>query len=219
LKVIASMTSTRTNKEWLGDLKSDGPEMEDALKDLRSVIMKGLPYALSNWLSPSDPQFDDLIEEVAQETLLRVLSHMDTFEGRSKFTTWVQKIAVRLAITELRRKRWQDTSLDGLLEAEGTSVGTRLMVDPSPSPELTTEQSELIDDVQRLIAEELTEKQRKALVAIRIHGMPMEEVARRMDMSRNALYKLLHDARNRLKKRMEKEGLTPDEVLASFETA
>jgi RNA polymerase sigma-70 factor (ECF subfamily) len=213
------MTSTRTNKEWLGDLKSDGPEMEDALKDLRSVIMKGLPYALSNWLSPSDPQFDDLIEEVAQETLLRVLSHMDTFEGRSKFTTWVQKIAVRLAITELRRKRWQDTSLDGLLEAEGTSVGTRLMVDPSPSPELTTEQSELIDDVQRLIAEELTEKQRKALVAIRIHGMPMEEVARRMDMSRNALYKLLHDARNRLKKRMEKEGLTPDEVLASFETA
>ena len=213
------MASTRTNSEWIDDLKSDGPEMEEALKDLRSVIMKGLPYALSNWLSPSDPQFDDLIEEVAQETLLRVLSHMDTFEGRSKFTTWVQKIAVRLAITELRRKRWQDTSLDGLLEAEGTAVGTRLMVDPSPSPELTTEQSELIDDIQRLIAEELTEKQRKALVAIRIHGMPVEEVAKRMDMSRNALYKLLHDARNRLKKRMEEEGLTPEDVLASFETA
>jgi RNA polymerase sigma-70 factor (ECF subfamily) len=212
------MASTRTNSEWIDDLKSDGLEMEEALKDLRSVIMRGLPYALSNWLSPSDPQFDDLIEEVAQETLLRVLSHMDTFEGRSKFTTWVQKIAVRLAITELRRKRWQDTSLDGLLEAEGTSVGTRLMVDPSPSPELTTEQSELIDDVQRLIAEELTEKQRKALVAIRIHGMPMEEVAKRMDMSRNALYKLLHDARNKLKKRMEEEGLTPEDVLTSFET-
>lgn len=216
--MIASMASTRTNSEWIDDLKSDGLEMEEALKDLRSVIMRGLPYALSNWLSPSDPQFDDLIEEVAQETLLRVLSHMDTFEGRSKFTTWVQKIAVRLAITELRRKRWQDTSLDGLLEAEGTSVGTRLMVDPSPSPELTTEQSELIDDVQRLIAEELTEKQRKALVAIRIHGMPMEEVAKRMDMSRNALYKLLHDARNKLKKRMEEEGLTPEDVLTSFET-
>jgi RNA polymerase sigma-70 factor (ECF subfamily) len=212
------MASTRTNSEWIDDLKSDGLEMEEALKDLRSVIMRGLPYALSNWLSPSDPQFDDLIEEVAQETLLRVLSHMDTFEGRSKFTTWVQKIAVRLAITELRRKRWQDTSLDGLLEAEGTSVGTRLMVDSSPSPELTTEQSELIDDVQRLIAEELTEKQRKALVAIRIHGMPMEEVAKRMDMSRNALYKLLHDARNKLKKRMEEEGLTPEDVLTSFET-
>jgi RNA polymerase sigma-70 factor (ECF subfamily) len=144
---------------------------------------------------------------------------MDTFEGRSKFTTWVQKIAVRLAITELRRKRWQDTSLDGLLEAEGTAVGVRLMVDPSPSPETTTEQSQLMDDIQRLIEEELTEKQKKAMVAIRIHGMPMEEVARQMDMTRNALYKLLHDARIRLKKRMEEEGLTPEDVLASFETA
>jgi RNA polymerase sigma-70 factor (ECF subfamily) len=213
------MASTRTNSEWLDDLKSDGPGMEDALTDLRSVIVKGLPYALSKWLSPTDPGFDDLVEEVAQETLLRVLSHKDTFEGRSKFTTWVQKIAVRLAITELRRKRWQDTSLDGLLEAEGTSVGPRLMVDPSPSPELTTEQSELMDSVQRLIDEELTEKQRKALVAIRVHGMPIEEVARRMEMTRNAVYKLLHDARNRLKKTMEEEGLSPEDVLASFEQA
>jgi RNA polymerase sigma-70 factor (ECF subfamily) len=213
------MASTRTNSEWLDDLKSDSPEMEDALTDLRSVIVKGLPYALSKWLSPTDPGFDDLVEEVAQETLLRVLSHKDTFEGRSKFTTWVQKIAVRLAITELRRKRWQDTSLDGLLDTEGTSVGPRLMVDPSPSPELTTEQSELMDSVQRLIDEELTEKQRKALVAIRVHGMPIEEVARRMEMTRNAVYKLLHDARNRLKKTMEEEGLSPEDVLASFEQA
>ena len=213
------MVNTRTNDEWLNDLKSKGPEMDDALTDLRAVIMRGLPYALSSWLSPADPQFDDLIEEVAQETLLRVLSHMDTFEGRSKFTTWVQKIAVRLAITELRRKRWQDTSLDGLLEAEGTVAGVRLMVDPSPSPETTTEQSQLMDDIQRLIEEELTEKQKKAMVAIRIQGMPMEEVARQMEMSRNALYKLLHDARIRLKKRMEEEGLTPEDVLASFETA
>lgn len=191
--------------------------MEEALKDLRAAIVKGLPYALSNWLSPSDPGFNDLIEEVAQETLLRVLSHMDTFEGRSKFTTWVQKIAVRLAITELRRKRWQDTSLDGLLDAEGPTAGPSLMVDPSPSPELTAEQSQMMENVQRLIAEELTEKQRKALVAIRIHGMPIGEVAKRMDMTQNALYKLLHDARKRLKKRMEQEGLSPEDVLSSFD--
>jgi RNA polymerase sigma-70 factor (ECF subfamily) len=215
--VIALMTDARTNEGWIEDLKSEGPTQDEALKDLRSVIMKGLPYAISSWLSPGDPQFDDLIEEVAQETLLRVLSHMDTFEGRSKFTTWVLKIAVRLAITELRRKRWQDTSLDGFLEAEGTTIGSKLMLDNGPSPELTTEQGQLLDQVQQLIDEELTEKQRKAMVAIRIHGMPMEEVARRMDMSRNALYKLLHDARNRLKERMQREGLTAEELLASFE--
>ena len=213
------MASKRSNPEWVEHLSSDGDEKEEALKDLRAVIVRGLPYALSSWLSPSDPQFDDLIEEVAQETLLRVLTHMHTFEGRSQFTTWVQKIAVRLAITELRRKRWQDTSLDGLLEVEGTTIGTRLMVDPSPSPELITEQSEMMEQIERMIKEELTEKQSKAMIAIRVHGMPIEEVAKRMDMTRNALYKLLHDARIRLKKRMEEEGLTPEDVLASFETA
>lgn len=213
------MASKRSNSEWIEHLNSDGDEKEEALKNLRAVIIRGLPYALSSWLSPADPQFNDLVEEVAQETLLRVLTHMDTFEGRSQFTTWVQKIAVRLAITELRRKRWQDTSLDGLLEVEGTTVGTRLMVDPSPSPELITEQSEMMEQIQRLIKEELTEKQSKAIVAIKVHGMPVEEVARRMGMTRNALYKLLHDARIRLKKRMEEQGLTPEDVLASFESA
>jgi RNA polymerase sigma-70 factor (ECF subfamily) len=213
------MASKRSNSEWIEHLSSDGDEKEEALTDLRAVIVKGLPYALSSWLSPADPQFDDLIEEVAQETLLRVLTHMDTFEGRSQFTTWVQKIAVRQVITELRRKRWQDTSLDSLLEVEGTTVGTRLMVDPSPSPEVITEQTEMMEQIQRLIKEELTEKQSKAMIAIRVHGMPIGEVAKRMDMTRNALYKLLHDARIRLKKRMEEEGLTPEDVLASFETS
>ena len=55
------------------------------------------------------------------------------------------------------------------------------------------------------------------MIAVRIHGMPIEEAARKMDMTRNALYKLLHDARLRLKKRMEEEGITADDVLAVFE--
>jgi RNA polymerase sigma-70 factor (ECF subfamily) len=158
-----------------------------------------------------------LVEETTQETLLRVLSHLHTFEGRSKFTTWVHKIAVRIAITELRRKRWKDTSLDDLLEGEGAMEGLGVMAEGGPGPETTTEQSELMGQVQRIIAEELTEKQRNAIVAIRIHGMPVEEVARRMDMTRNALYKLIHDARLSLKSRLEETGLSVEELLATFE--
>jgi RNA polymerase sigma-70 factor (ECF subfamily) len=211
------MTEKRTNSEWLTDLASEGLEQDRALADLRKLIVRGLPFALSKWLSHTDPHFDELVEEVAQETLLRVLSHMNTFEGRSQFTTWVQKIAVRLAITELRRKRWQDTSLDGLLETEGTTLGSRLLIDSSPSPERSAQQTEMLEQLQQVIAEELTEKQRNALVAIRIHGMPIEEVARRMDMTRNALYKLLHDARLHLKRKLEEKGLETKEVLAAFE--
>jgi hypothetical protein len=61
----------RSNEQWLSDLKSDGTAKEDALADLRAVISNGLPYALSKYLSPDNPQFNSLTEEVAQDTLLR----------------------------------------------------------------------------------------------------------------------------------------------------
>jgi len=62
----------------------------------------------------------------------------------------------------------------------------------------------------------LTARQRRALVAVAIHGMPLEEVARRMGTNRNALYKLLHEARQRLKNRMLVAGVSPQDVLDLF---
>lgn len=207
----------RTNQEWLEALRSQGPEQEAALADLREIVLKGLPYALSKYLSPSDPQFEALMEHTAQETLLRVLDRMETFEGRSKFTTWVHTIAVRIALTELRRKRWENVSLDNLLEDDDRLPPPGLMTDVSLGPEDITEGRDMVAKVQRIIAEELTEKQRQALIAISIKGMPIAEVARRMGSNRNAMYKLMHDARLRLKKRLAKEGLTPQEVLEIFD--
>ncbi len=216
--IISINMSDRSNDEWLAELKSDGPDKEAALADLRAVIHKGLPYALSNYLSPDNPQFKSLADEVTQDTLLRVLDHLDTFEGRSRFTTWVQKIAVRIALTELRRRRWRDYSLDSLVEEneEGVSFPS-LMIDPAPNPDSLTQQSDMLLQVGRLITEELTEKQRQAIVATAIEGVPLEEVARRMNMKRNALYKLLHDARLRLKNRMADEGLTTEDIWAVFD--
>lgn len=206
----------RTNEEWLADLKSEGERRESALADLRANILTGLPYALSRWLSPNNPQFDALAEEVVQEALLRVLDHLDTFEGRSQFTTWANKIAVRLAISELRRQRWKDVSLDELLDNPEAPPPTNLMESPNASPETRSEQSEMLALVQRLINTELTERQRQALVAIGVRGMPLEEVARHMGTNRNALYKLLHDARLRLRQALAAQGLSPEEVLAVF---
>ena len=47
--------------------------------------------------------------------------------------------------------------------------------------------------------------------------MPLEEVARHMGTNRNALYKLLHDARLRLKHALAAQGLSPEDVFAAFE--
>lgn len=209
--------TTRTNTDWLVDLRSAGPNREAALADLRAIVLAGLPYALANWLSPSDPHFDDLAEDVTQETLMRVLDRLDTFEGRSQFTTWVYKIAVRVALTELRRRRWKDVSLDEWLEGEEGEAAPREMPDSAPDPERLAEQADVLARVQRILMEELTDKQRRAMMAVGIQGVPMEEVARRMNMERNALYKLMHDARLRLKRRLLRDGLAPADVLAVFE--
>jgi RNA polymerase sigma-70 factor, ECF subfamily len=209
--------ATRSNEAWLSDLRSEGERRSAALDDLRSVIQRGLPYALSRWLSPTQPQFESLVEEVTQETLLRVLDQLGTFEGRSQFTTWVHKIAVRIALTELRRKRWRDSSLDELTENEDIPPPQGLLADSQAGPDLSAERADMLARVRRVIEEELTDRQRQALVLLGLQDMPMEDAARRLKTNRNALYKLLHDARLRLRTRLALEDISPHEVLAMFE--
>lgn len=209
--------TARTNEAWLSDLRSSGEAREAALEDLRSIIHKGLPYALSRWLSPDQPQFNSLVDEVTQETLLRVLDQLNSFEGRSQFTTWVHKIAVRIALTELRRKRWRDASLDELTENEDLPPPPGLLADPQAGPETSAERADMIVRVRRIIDEELTERQRQALLLLGVQDMPMEDAARKLKTNRNALYKLLHDARLRLRNRLSMEDINAHEVLALFE--
>jgi RNA polymerase sigma-70 factor (ECF subfamily) len=216
----------RTNQEWLAALR--GPGRDEALADLRAFLVRGLRYALANQSNVTEADLEDF----AQEALLKILAGLDSFRGESRFTTWAQKIAVRVALTELRRHRWRDVSLDemtgfpdadpstALRRSSGQGSGHRfipdMLADPSAGPEQQAIQRMLLSTLRRIIATELTDRQRQALVAVRIHGMPLEEVARRMGTNRNALYKLLHDARQRLKKRMMAEGLSPQDVLAAF---
>jgi len=207
----------RSNEAWLSDLRAEGERRNAALDDLRTIIHKGLPYALSRWLSPTQPQFESLVEEVTQETLLRVLDQLDTFEGRSQFTTWVHKIAVRIALTELRRKRWRDSSLDELTESEDAPPPQGLLADSQAGPDVTAERTDMLARVRRVIEEELTDRQRQALVLLGLQDMPMEDAARKLKTNRNALYKLLHDARLRLRTRLALEDISPHDVLALFE--
>src|SRR6187455_1480982 len=212
-----TMPTTRSNETWITDLRTRGESHEAALADLREIIQKGLPYALSRWLSSDDPLFQPLVEEVTQETLLRVLDQLETFEGRSLFTTWVHKIAIRIALTELRRKRWRDASLDELTENEDAPPPTGLLADPQAGPETSAERADMLVRVQRIIDEELTDRQRQALILLGVQDMPMEDAARKLKTNRNALYKLLHDARLRLKRRLSMEDISPNEVLTLFE--
>jgi RNA polymerase sigma-70 factor (ECF subfamily) len=208
----------RSNQDWISDLRASGETRGKALEDLRVIVQRGLPFALSRWLSPDQPQFNSLVEEVTQETLLRVLDQLSTFEGRSQFTTWVHKIAVRIALTELRRKRWRDSSLDELTENEDAPPPPGLLADSQAGPETSAERTDTLARVRRIIDEELTERQREALLLLGVQDMPIEDAARKLKTNRNALYKLLHDARLRLRTRLAKEDIAPHEVLSLFES-
>lgn len=207
---------TRNNEQWLQDLSESGPQKDRALADLRTVLVRGLGYALAKY----DKVTESDLEDFAQEALLKILDGLDSFRGQSRFTTWAQKIAIHTAFTELRRRRWRDVSLEAVTAPpdteETTSYVPGAIADSSVSTEQQTMQNEILDVLNRVIAEELTDKQRQALVAVRFHGMPMAEVARRMDTNPNALYKLLFDARKRLRERMLARGLSTEDILSAF---
>jgi RNA polymerase sigma-70 factor (ECF subfamily) len=208
---------TRSNEDWISSLNAKGEAKQKALSDLREIILASLPHALSKWITPIDPRFEPLIQEATQETLLRVMEKLDTFEGRSRFTTWVYTIAVRIALTELRRARWKEVSFDKLREGFNSDDKPREIPDQDVNVEASAEQNETLLMMQKIMGEILTEKQHDALMAVAVHGMPTAEVARRMGTNRNALYKLLHDARSKLKIHLEEKGLSPSSIIATFE--
>ncbi len=207
----------RTNEEWLADLRDADGGRDEALAELHRLVLAGLPYALGRWLSPDDPRFPALIEEVAQETCLRVLARLDSFAGRSQFTTWVHTLAIHSALTELRRAKWQEVSLDELLDGKEGEDAQRDPADGGPRVEQLAERGEALVLLRRILENDLTSRQRAAIVGLIVRGVSMDQMAALLGTDRNALYKLLHDARLKMKRALEKEGLSPGEVLADFE--
>jgi RNA polymerase sigma-70 factor (ECF subfamily) len=192
------------------------PVSSEALEDLRAILLRGLRASLSGRIQTD---LDAITEDFVQEALLKILKSIETFRGESRFTTWAQKIAIHVAFTELRRRRWKDVSLQDMIETpDGEEYTPLILTDPSASPERETTQNDIMDIVYELIETELTERQRTAIIAVLQGGAPLGEVAERMGTNRNALYKLIHDARKRLQESLyKKAGLTAQEVMALFE--
>lgn len=186
----------------------------DALDALRVILLNGLRRGLVSQVNTSGPEFEPLAEDFVQEALLKILANIDTFSGGSKFTTWAHKIAVRVALTELRRKRWKDRSLEDMLSAE--TPFSKPFADNSPTPAAISEQNDMAAKLMRIIQEELTDKQRQAMMLVPMGGIPISVAADRMGMKRNAMYKLIHDARLRIKERLVSEGLSAEDVIAAF---
>ena len=216
------MTRTRTNEEWLNDLSGGGAAQESAVADLQGILLRAVLYTFNRNLSElSSLARDDtlrLAEDCAQDALIAIMNHLSDFRGDSKFTTWAYKFAINVALTAARRERWRGVSLDQLSSTEDSVLFERSMVDKAPGP--TLDQSVMRDEVhqiiQHVIERDLTEKQRHVLVLMVFNEVPMDEVVRELNTNRNAVYKLLHDARRKLKSRLQSHGFEPGETLTLF---
>lgn len=156
--------------------------------------------------------------DMAQDSVLRVMDNLDSFRGESRFTTWTNKIAIRLAISTLRRARYKNFSLDDLTkDGDFLSAEANMVTDAPPNPERAAERDDVMDKIMAGFRESLTERQYQALVAVALEGVPMDVVAEQMDTNRNALYKLIHDARRKLKAHLETQGLSTDYMMKLFE--
>lgn len=211
------MTESRSNSEWTSALRADGPEQERALADLRGYLVSGLQRGLTKWLEAYSPELEALAEDATQEALVRILDRLDSFEGRSQFTTWAYKVAINIALSDLRRKQWQDVSLEEMLEPKKEIDAGRSLRGEQVGPEQTVEQQELLARISEIIEDELTPRQLSLMKAAVLQNIPMEALAQKLDVNRNALYKMMHDARLKLKRRLVLEGLDLEKVLGSFD--
>ena len=210
----------RNNEQWLADLTSGGQTTEDALEDLRTFILRGIMGYLRTRsdLSRLDTRdLEQLAQDTAQDAMLKIRDKLGTFQGKSKLTTWATKIAINHLISDLRRQRWRDVSLNEVLDG-GTSLEEIIADPPSDigNPSLATERALVWKSVSDVLEHGLTERQRLAIVTTQLNGVPMQEAAQMLETNTNNLYKLIHDARLKIKKALISQGLEPSYILELF---
>ena len=179
------------------------------MAELREELLRNLRRGLAN-----RPRADDsFLEDSVQESLLRVLDKLEQFNGRSRFVTWATAIAIRVALGQLRQSRWKDVSLSEL--APSADSGSVDLPAEDSKPDDLLQRRDLIEALRESVACDLSERQRTALLA-ELKGMPQDEIARQLGSTRNALYKLTHDARKKLKERLEAAGYSSEDLVATI---
>lgn len=212
----------RTNEMWLADLghAPRSPQQTEALEALRRYLKRGVLAYLHNRSDLrhlAETELQQMSEDFTQEALLKIQGNLDTFQGKSKFTTWATKIAANHTISELRRAKWRDLSLDAITEA-GTALQEILNLDAAPgnNPDTANERKQVWEAITHVIKNDLTERQRQVLVSIQIENMPVAKVAELLETNANNIYKLLHDARAKLKRRLGDLGLEANYIMKLF---
>ena len=193
------------SRQWLARLRSEGADRDEAVARLHALLLRAARFEVAR-RRPTLPHLrgndlDDIAMQAADDALMSVLARLDDFRGLSRFTTWAYKFALLEAAVKLRKRAWQGRELP--VEPETWSLFSSAGVEP----DIEVEQGELLATLQTAIKDVLTPHQRRVLVALALNGVPIDVLADRLNTTRGALYKTLHDARRKLRAHLGERGL------------
>lgn len=211
----------RSNKEWIRALSGTGKQQDEAINDLRQFLLQVALYTIYRYLKDiralSHSEHLALAEDCAQEALISVLDHLGEFKGESKFTTWAYKFAVNVSLARARREGWKQISLEQLSDStQSFDWFTFKTISSYPDVELQALRAEVTAVLDEAIQHDLTDKQRLVFRLIVFEQVPMDAVVQRLGTNRNAVYKLLHDARKKLKRALQAHGFETEEIFRLF---
>jgi RNA polymerase sigma-70 factor (ECF subfamily) len=192
------------SRVWLADLRGEGAAREGATARLYELLLRAARFEVSRRRGAMPhlrgDDFDDLAHQAASDAMMAVLEKLGEFRGDSRFTTWAYKFALLEAAVKLRRRAWQGRELPVAEEK------WLVIADSGSSPAAAAEQSELLDQIQEAIAAKLSPHQREVLLAVAVNGVPIDVMAERLNTTRGALYKTIHDARKKLRAGLAEAG-------------
>jgi RNA polymerase sigma-70 factor (ECF subfamily) len=192
------------SREWIEALRADGDGRRTALERLHELLVRAARFEINRrrhaFPHLRGDDWDDLAQQCADDALVAIMRKLPDFRGESRFTTWAYKFALLEAAVSLRRRAWQGHELPLADE------GWEMLVTSSESPARSTETGELLSAVRDAIAETLSPHQRDVLVATTLNDVPIDVLAERLNTTRGALYKTLHDARRKLRARLDELG-------------
>lgn len=216
----AAVGMRRDNSDWIIALNGSGDEQAAALTDLRTYLLRAALFTLqrsTHYVGHLRSSIlSELAEDCAQEALTSILQHLGGFRGESQFTTWAYAFAVNIALVAARRERRAPVSLDRILEdVESPSWSVR-DEESLPDPERHALQTEMMATIRDGIEQQLTVKQQQVLRALVFEDVPLDDVVRHWGSNRNAVYKMVHDARRKLKAHLMNRGFNVKEILDAF---
>jgi RNA polymerase sigma-70 factor (ECF subfamily) len=187
----------------------EGRDRDAAIAELRELLLRAARFEVGRRCATLTQirggDQEDLAQQSAGDAMVAILGKLDDFRGESKFTTWAYKFALYEAAARVRKLVWQGRELP--LEAEEWPQ----VPDPGPLPHGEVEMNDLLAAIRQEIETSLTPHQREVLVALALNEVPIDVLAERLGTTRGALYKTLHDARQKLRAALAARGLTIDE--------